>query len=377
VRRVVGIGPTQWRSVVIAAALAAFMVGAGIGEGAPGAAPVGRLAWSGSSGIVVSVLDGTRRWSPGEGSPRGWSPDGTRLLFEKKTPDGFGLYVLDVTTRSSRLLFDATGAGIDKALWSGDGSRVLFEVAAAVCTDDSDGNTSLFVVGADGTGLRKLGIALQGYLVAWSPNGNSALALQASRDCYAYTPPYPGSAPDPGALLSLPVDGGRQIVLARNVVRVGRPALEDAAWSPDGQRVGFTRCHGLPGGDVECSVWVARADGTRPRLLVPERDPGPIDSSLVWTRNGAEILYARGSHRARWQKAQGLGVVNSSNGRRRSIPTLAWPRGLTPSMEGNEVALIAGSEAKPSLVVVDLRTRRQWRHHLSPTWGSWLAVWLR
>jgi hypothetical protein len=59
------------------------------------------------------------------------------------------LFCFSARARLCGALFDSTGADIDEAVWSGHGSRVLFDVAAAVCTnDDSDGNAALFVVGA-------------------------------------------------------------------------------------------------------------------------------------------------------------------------------------------------------------------------------------
>jgi hypothetical protein len=59
------------------------------------------------------------------------------------------LFCFSARARLCGALFDSTGAGIDEAVWSCHGSRVLFDVAAAVCTnDDSDGNAALFVVGA-------------------------------------------------------------------------------------------------------------------------------------------------------------------------------------------------------------------------------------
>jgi len=53
------------------------------------------------------------------------------------------------------------------------------------------------------------------------------------------------------------------------------------AWSPDGSRIAFTRCH------VSCWIEVVNADGTDPRELTA----GPWDSDPAWSPDGTQIAF--------------------------------------------------------------------------------------
>jgi TolB protein len=105
----------------------------------------------------------------------GYSPDGTRILFARFDSDNGTLFSVkpdgsDLIQLSSPGLsvidlgfFDRIGAD-----WSPDGSRVAF----AAFDESSRRTTGLFVVNADGSGLRLVTPPGVGALSAqWSPNG--------------------------------------------------------------------------------------------------------------------------------------------------------------------------------------------------------------
>ena len=91
----------------------------------------------------------------GASQPR-WSPDGTRIAFVLKEGNSFSLYVMDADgANTQRLAGNLTVSHsvepdlFDDFAWSPDGTMIAF-------VGGGDSPNTLFVVGADGSGLRKL-----------------------------------------------------------------------------------------------------------------------------------------------------------------------------------------------------------------------------
>jgi len=91
----------------------------------------------------------------GASQPR-WSPDGTRIAFILKEGNSFSLYVMDADGANTQRLAGNLTVGhsvepdlFDDFAWSPDGTMIAF-------VGGGDTPNTLFVVGADGSGLRKL-----------------------------------------------------------------------------------------------------------------------------------------------------------------------------------------------------------------------------
>lgn len=149
---------------------------------------------------LVDVDGGTPR-SLANPCPRGcgepaseataWSPDGSTIAwldFGEGTipgaghenflsfvnPDGTGL-------REGVATLPGTFGG-NSLVWSPDGSRLAFWMA-----DNDDRNAQIFVINADGTGLRQITEEGENHWPAWSPDG-SRIAFVRDGDLYTMAP---------------------------------------------------------------------------------------------------------------------------------------------------------------------------------------------
>jgi Tol biopolymer transport system component len=123
--------------------------------------PTGAWIW------IVGV-DGTGLRRLVEGVDARWAPDGRRLVYAKANAGRPGdLFVVDADGSDSHLLL-STADSKSPAAWSRDGRRILFTRYGRTNSRDA----AIFVVNADGTGVRRLG---RGIAATWSPDGTKIL----------------------------------------------------------------------------------------------------------------------------------------------------------------------------------------------------------
>jgi Tol biopolymer transport system component len=160
----------------------------------------------------------------------GYSPDGSRILYARfdsggpgtlfsVKPDGSDPIQLSPSSLSviDLSFFDQVGAD-----WSPDSSKVAF----AAFSSRARFSSGLFVVNADGTGLRQI-----------TPKGVGALSAQ---------------------------------------------------WSPNGAMIGFTSCSSLPGNCGIPQAWVVRPDGKGLRQVTPSNDSAFL--TPVWSPDSTKLL---------------------------------------------------------------------------------------
>lgn len=261
--------------------------------------------------ITTVASGGTRQLVPVEGpfvNDSSWSPDGKRVLFD----DGDSVFVANADGSSSQTLVPSARAS--SAVWSPDGSRVAFFALGP------DVSTTLFVVDADGTNMRRLTDAsFFAHRPAWSPDGTRIAYVGGGGDQNIAVPqgtfivvigadgqsrpqalaPHDGTAgfdpvwsPDGKRIAFFTGQGDRTVVRVvdsdgGNERRLGRGF--SPAWSPNGKRIAFARTTG-----DSTSVWTMTPDGKHAKRITS----GPRDSlvgATAWSPDGRRLAFRRDS----------------------------------------------------------------------------------
>jgi Tol biopolymer transport system component len=273
-------------SVILLLALTAAACGGGESnnepdEGDPAVSRDGKwIAFTSNGAVHVARLGKAARriTDPGKDIDAfpDWSPDGSRIVFAragKAQFDPWMLYVVNADGSGLRRLTKGDGPLGERApSWSPDGEKIAFErfgLPRSAHTIDMDGtNERLLLRGAGEP--------------AWSPDGSKIAFVQQG----AVIQGVAGGFRPLGqaiAVFDLETKSIKRVIDAAKlgVAQVGN--AEDPAWSPDGTRIAFAS---TPGDFPE--IYVANVDGTGLRRLTRHTE---VDESPTWTADG-RIVFA-------------------------------------------------------------------------------------
>ncbi|NJP06644.1 MAG: hypothetical protein HC837_13945 [Chloroflexaceae bacterium] len=170
-----------------------------------------------------------------------WSPDGTRLAFglgqAQAGVETFDIYVMTLDgAELINLTRDPTSFN-GHPTWSPDGKRIAF-------VSDRAGNDDIFVMHADGSGVRNLSNhPAHDFDPSWSPDGRY-LVFDSDRDSAA--------GAFSAEIYRMERDGSDQTRLTFDSALSGSPS-----WSPEGDRIVF-----VSGPIAESQIYVMHIDGT-------------------------------------------------------------------------------------------------------------------
>jgi Tol biopolymer transport system component len=195
-----------------------------------------------------------------------WSPDGERIAFESDRDLFSDIFVMN-TDGSGQTNVTNNRAFDRSPTFAPDGDKIAFNSNLSEGVDNPTGDTEIFNVNLDGSGLVQLtNNTARDLHPDYAPDGRK-LAFVSDRDF------APG-------VYTMNTDGSKQ----RKSSRGSGVAFASPGWSPEGARIAFTSDQ--EGGN---DVYVMRANGAGQRRLTV--NSLPTDSGPVFSPDGAQIAF--------------------------------------------------------------------------------------
>lgn len=267
--------------IAVAVALACPAVGAASGDARPssaGANPPGFFAYEALTGGVFLIrADGTgNREIVPDGHNPAWSPDGSRLMYERSHGMG-GLWWSRSDGGDAHLIIRPGGRGscntefgATDGAWASSGRRVAF---VALSEDAQERSVlELCTASLDGSRVRRLGL---GAKPDWFPNGRRIAFIAPAKSRQSFS----------SRITTMRSDGTHRRVLLGD--EKGFRSTLDV--SPDGHRLAFLET-GSGSGFQPTVLRIMNLRTGRTRTI-PWNNTGLRIADAVWTPGGTRIAY--------------------------------------------------------------------------------------
>jgi TolB protein len=288
--------------------------------------PAGRRAGESAQefAIVVINADGSGkhtviRWPgkrPAFGIGPSWSPDGERLVFDARSKGNEALCRSAGPCNDELYVVNADGSGLRRltrnaapdaqAAWSPDGRKIAF-------ISRRDGGAEIYLMNADGTDQRRLTRTHRGESgLAWSPDGTKLA--------------FSGGAGKLRDVYVMNADGTH----SRPLAATATADEVDPLWSPDGRQIAYLQNSNL-GSDPISRIYVTNADGSGGHLLSKVRAVGTAPS---WSPDGKKLVFTGPT---------GLYVAAADGSGAHSVAKSEFPDAFPVwSPDGRKIAFLGG-----------------------------------
>ena len=307
-------------SLTVTAWLAALVTAAGCGgSDRPETNATGTIAFERAGEVWLMAADGSGQRRLTRGSLPDWSPDGRRIAFSADRPYYRSeILVVDADGRR-RLRLTRAKYDFDQHSspdWSPDGQAIAFQ-------GYNDGDYWISIVGADGTGQRRLTSEYppEDAGPAWSPDGRTIVFRNVH---------------DGAAYVMRPDGSGRHVLATIG----GAERTWGVEWSPDGRRIAVV---------ADDDLWVMNADGTEHRRLVD--DPGEGTGDIAWSPDGRRVAFTSGETR----EDSEIFVVNAHGSDLRQLTNNDDGANGDPSWspDGRAIAFTSDRDGNSEIYVMD------------------------